>query len=73
MGPSLRKAAPVYFEKYDHDPERIRKRLVDHMKDPDIFPAIGGEGDYIAPMPPYDRLPPEELEALATFVMSLGT
>ncbi len=72
MGPSLRKAAPIYFEKYDHDPKQILKRLIEHMRDPDIFPAIGNVDDFIAPMPPYDRLPPAELEALATFVMSFG-
>ena len=71
MGPSLRKAVPVYFERYNHDPDRILERLVEHLKDPDIFPAIGSARDFIAPMPLYDRLPPEELTALATFVMSL--
>ena len=66
LGPTVhwrRKTAP--------DPDRVIERVIRHLADPDAYPAIASEGDYIAPMPPYTRLPREELEALAVYVMSL--
>ncbi len=71
LGPALRGAAPVYFKKYENDPVRVIERMIRHIRDPDTYPAIASDGDYIAPMPPYTRLPREELEALAVYVMSL--
>jgi mono/diheme cytochrome c family protein len=72
LGPALRGAAAVYLERLDRDPEKVRERVVRHLEDPDAFPALNSDGDYIAPMPPYRALPPRELRALASYVLSLS-